>query len=666
MSQKIVLKKKTLSPIHLENQDDEDCVVIDAQKKPLANGPFSAKIRGGLSISVAKSGYQKSIRRQYLHLANIFALLWFEVGLLYPPLMSNLINRLIVIAGEDCAANLKFLHWIDEKISFLRQKKKTGHLTEMDLCIVTTVMVQTPKTRISSWLKSVFYDGLNHPLICSQVESLYPGILDLKTNFDQLDLFEGYKNALLSIYPLLSIRYAIKAHIENRSYLNLIWSHLLKIKDDEHMKLFYRWYTKEKNENRIYLVLAHVYFIDPGSFQVNEIDESHLKIYLNEWKDAICNGKVKIPYWMIDMHTLEGKKKGMNVIDFATMGSRIENIWPPLFNKKWLDIYISLKKATTLINVREKENNLVTKREFSQNNLMPKLEFSQNKKKIFIKKKENLTVLHTDKEFIFISDEILSIIKGPKVPRGQLITAAYKPYVYLPREAPQWVFKGPFTIKRLSNVMKLERRYRTFKKLGSQVIDVELMKDSSQSFWIRYKNLATVHPDQWQTETKHDKINNMDVEIIKRESLGFSKLSQLPKAEIEKILFDGDHPFYLTFLDATLLGCGDLGEHNSLVVNWGTSHSVVPWSCYLIDYDDSTTRKTFQTYYDVYARHCSSQKILFDHRVPTISHLINARIALYKQKQSELEKSLGSNLNQIISEMEKVYMNKSSNQMKGN
>ena len=60
--------------------------------------------------------------------------------------------------------------------------------------------------------------------------------------------------------------------------------------------------------------------------------------------------------------------------------------------------------------------------------------------------------------------------------------------------------------------------------------------------------------------TPHDKINNLDVEIIIRESLGFHQLSKLSINEIEKILFDGDNPFYLTFLDAALFGCGDMGE----------------------------------------------------------------------------------------------------------
>src|SRR6185312_6040337 len=101
MNLKIVLKKKEIVPIKLES-DSDDCLIIDQTILPVAKGPFSAKMRGGLSISVTKSGYQKSIRRGYYHLGNVFGLLWFEVGALYAPLMSNLINRLIIIVGEDC------------------------------------------------------------------------------------------------------------------------------------------------------------------------------------------------------------------------------------------------------------------------------------------------------------------------------------------------------------------------------------------------------------------------------------------------------------------------------------------------------------------------------------------------------------------------------------
>ena len=685
MNPKIVLKKKVLTPIDLEGQEEKDCVLIDPSIVPVANGPFSAKMRGGLSISVVKSCYQKSIRRQYLHLSNVCALLWFEVGVIYPPLMSNLINRLIVIAGEDCAANLPFLHWIDQKVGLLRQKKKNSTLNEMDVCLVTSVMNQVPKTRISSWLKSVFYDGLNHPIICDQVEHVYPGILDLKNNYDQLDMFQAYLNALSSKHPLLSIRYALKIHfnfLEKKNSVkkggqgpNLIWTHLLKMKNDEHMQLFYRWYTKEKNENRIYLVLAHVYLIQPQSFQMDPIDESQMTLYVNEWKNLIQIGKVKIPAWMIDMHTQEGKKKGMNSVNFAVVGAHIENIWMPLYNSNWLDIYSQLKdvvvpQSKTVDMIVHESKNVDVIEKLTLKKRLPVTK-SVLLKKVIVDTHPPILPFF-EKGIKCLNNELLTIIKGPQVPRGQLITASYKPYVYLPREDPKWVYKGPFASKRLPRLIVLEKRYQAFKMLGSQVIDLELMKDPENSYWIRYENLATVPPEKWQTQTKYDKINQIDVHIIQRDSLGFSQLSKLPPIQIEKILFDDPNPFYLTFLDATLLGCGDLGEHNTLVRNFLANHlSDGKNSCnkkdddngndhtsiYLIDYDDSTTKTCFQTYYDVYARQCSSQKKLFDNRVPGLKHQILERLSLYKQKQSQLENCLGFSLSQIILEMEVVYYN---------
>ena len=662
MKPKIFLKKKVLATIDVEEYQC-DGVVIDSSIVPVANGPFSARMRGGLSISVVKSAYQKSIRREYFHLANICALLWSEVGVLYPPLMSNLINRLIVIACEDCAANLKFLHWVDRQVTLLREKKKQGSLNEKDLCLVTSLMSKVPKTRISSWLKSVFYDGLNSASVSDDVEAIYPGIVSLKANYDQLNVFEAYRNALLCEYPLLSIRYAMKIHIDFSEKKNnkkgdknelcspsLIWNHLLKIKNDEHMQLFHKWYIKEKNENRIYLVLAHVYLIQPDSFQMDEIDESETKLYMNEWKNLIIDGKVKIPNWMIDMHTSEGKKKGMNSIDFACVGSKIENIWMPLYNPDWIKIYDRVKNVSTVSQML-----ILEKKELLPKKLPPK--------KLPLVKKQNVKKQSIQQPLINFSEipicqilttDQLSMIQKPQVPRGQLITAIYKSYVYLPREDPEWVYKGPFKQNKLPRLILLHKRYQALKILGANVLDLELMKDQNNCYWIRYKNIATVKPEKWKTKTTHDKINNIHVEIIQRESLGFTQLSKLPIAEIEKILFDNDYLFYLTFLDATLFGCGDLGNNNVLVVNYLNGGKPI---CYLIDYDDSTTKTSFENIYSVYAKNHKKNKILFDARVPNIKPYILERLRLYRQKQSELENCLGFSLSPIIDQMEKVYQN---------
>jgi len=657
MNLKIVLKKKEIVPIKLES-DSDDCLIIDQTILPVAKGPFSAKMRGGLSISVTKSGYQKSIRRGYYHLGNVFGLLWFEVGALYAPLMSNLINRLIIIAGEDCAANLKFLHWIDQKVSLFRQKKISGCLTPQDLCLVTTMMVKSSKTRVSSWAKGVFYDGLNHPAVCHQVEDLYPGIRDLVLELDQVDRYKAYLSSLTSLYPLLSIRYAFMAHVkEEKSVVNLIWGHLLKMKNDEHTQLLYRWYQKEKSENRIYLILAHVYVCQPDWFEMVDVDESSGELMMSEWNHLINYGEIKIPKWMIDMHTQEGKKNGMNGKDFAEVGSQIENMWMPLCNPHWIKIYQDVKivphspidgetvSSSVKVMKTQSDSVKVTKIPITVKVTKIPITLKVSKSEHLIEKK----VTHIDSfvESGVLTHEMLSIIKSPGVPRGQLITASYKPYVYLPRDLSKWVFKGPFPLKREARLKMLKRRYDTFKILGSSVINVELMKGEDQMLWVRYQNLATVNPSEWKTETKHDNMNDLDVEIIIRESLGFRQLSKLPVNEIEKILFDGDQPFYLTFLDAALLGCGDMGDHNTLISGG------LP---YLIDYDDSTTRPSFGNYYDVYRKTSIAQKKMFDKRVPTILEKILTRIAFYKENQSHLEKCLGTSLNKTLGEIESVYI----------
>jgi len=238
---------------------------------------------------------------------------------------------------------------------------------------------------------------------------------------------------------------------------------------------------------------------------------------------------------------------------------------------------------------------------------------------------------------------------GPTVPRGQKVTSVWKPYVYLPKEYSQWVFKGPFLPKRFERLKKLERRYRAFKLLGTPVINLEILDDYLGQKWVRYDNVATTPCDQWITKCEHDNINKIDVQTIVRESLGFCQLSKMPASESECLLFDGDRPIYLGFLDASLLGCGDMGEHNALVVNGD--------KCYIIDYDDSTTKKGFESYYDVYRGiKSNAQKNMFDRRVPTIKSLIDGQIKFYRSLQSQLEILLGEKLEKTISEMEKVFL----------
>ena len=622
--------------------------------EPNAKGMFSAKMRGGCSISVAKSVLQKSIRRGYCDLANISGLLWFETGLLLVGLLTNLINRLIVIAGEDCGANLKFLHWVNNQVNSLRQLRKkvkgqdlaNAQQLKIIICQTITGMAQSPKTRISSWMNGVFYDGLNCEEVVPMVENIYPGILQLKTQLDSKP-DQAHQLALTSKYPLLSIRYAVKAHIEeNKTLITLIWKRLFEIKDDENIRLFNRWYNDE-NEGRIYLVLAHIYICHPNWFDHSDwtYKEPSLNDLLN-LENRAYHQDIEIPEWMIDLHTVEGKKKGMNKADFANVGSKIENIWMPMFSQKWIDVYETLKKMQPSVS---KPTKTVIPPAAKIKIIMKKIPIKtkllvQPKIKI-IEKKSSLA------DTLVLDEKILNIIMSSTVPRGQKITSSWKPYVYLPKEYPHWVFKGPFLPKRFERLDKLNKRYLAFKLLGTPIVDLEILTDYQGQKWVKYKNIATTPPDQWVTKTEYDKINQMEVQTIVRESLGFMQLSKLSHSEAENLLFNGHNPLYLAFLDATLFGCGDLGEHNALVVQGS------PSSCYIIDYDDSTTRTEFKTYYDVYRGiKSNAQKIMFDQRVPTIKSAIITRIQLYKSLQSQLESCLGEDLKKIIDEMEKVYV----------
>ena len=656
----------------MESKSTMSQLVLNSQILPVAKGMFSAKIRGGASISVAKSSLQKSIRRGQIDLAQISGLLWFETGLLLVGLMTNLVNRMIVIAGEDCSVNLQFLHWIDAQITEIRllRKKMKGQdvanaqILKEKISHMIAAMVTVPKTRISSWLKAVFYDGLNCPQTQDQVESVYPGLNDLKTKYDLLTE-KAHSTALASKYPLLSIRYAVKALLNKKEgELNEAWTNLLKIKDDANIRLFYKWF-KNENEERIYLILAHIYVCHPDWFDHSDWTcETPSATQLSKWEDMAFNKEIKIPMWMVDLHTVEGKKLGMNKIDFAQVGSKIENIWKPMYVQKWIDVYETLKKIETMgagnppippLFTENKKGILGGLLAKIPIKLKPSIKITLKKKSdedkktpIVSKEKTTLTVVNDSG---VLDEKFLSIITAPSVPRGQKVTSAWKPYVYLPKEYPKWVFKGPFAPKRFDRLEKLKRRYEAFKLLGTPVIDLDILDDHKGYKWVRYSNVASTSPDQWKTKSEHDKINNIDVQTIIRESLGFKQLSKLDSSLSVQLLFEGDHPLYIAFLDASLFGCGDMGEHNALVVSGSKP------ACYIIDYDDTTTKKEFHSYYDVYRGIKSkAQKNMFDLRVPTIKKLITDRIQLYRLIQAKLEQTLGESLEKTIGEMEKVYV----------
>jgi hypothetical protein len=323
-------------------------VTIDNDILPIGNGPFSSKIRGGFSLSVAKSGLQKSIRRGDRHMAYLFALLWFEVGELYPPIMTNLINRLLIICVEDCATNISLFKWIDEKIMYIRKNRGKMDTTNLKshICHVVDVLVESPKTRIASWAKAVYYTALRERSI--ELYEIYPELKKIKIESDKCPSeLKSYICVSKSQYPLLSVYYAIEAHdAKNKKLLDSIWNY---IECDNIVTIFKKWYLKETSERLIYLIIAHVYMYNKIFFDKKEITMSlPPEKVLHEFNNVLLNGKITIPPWAIDMHTYEGRKNGKGCSNFANEGSHIENIWDPLYNKQYVSIYNALKNNCKL------------------------------------------------------------------------------------------------------------------------------------------------------------------------------------------------------------------------------------------------------------------------------------------------------------------------------
>jgi hypothetical protein len=563
---------------------------------PIFNGLMGgSKIRGGIDVDIAKSAFQKAIRRGEFVLAWTMGLRLHEF--IDVPngksIRSNLINRLPVICGEDIGlANLSMIKKVDVFLEILRddvyKKEYKTFLIEL-----ITFMCASKKSRLVSHVNATYYEAVCKGEIQLKMIKIENNLyVDVNDNQDRENLniikwllhnAKDDEEKMGTWYYMKMISNSNNKYKISRGYpkkrmilsnpIFYVWNMLLE-KNNEIIDILYKFYLYE-NENHIYLNLGLL------TWFYNDVPQEEIDINsIIDQYDGIENiiskatyHDICIPEYAIDKHTKKGKMNGKNSTVFALEGSLVTN--KPEWMRKWDYLEVIYKKMRGITN--EDYDEIVSG----------------------ILNKEQV-------------DNIL------KCPNGQILTSSWKKYVFIPKHE-EFVYKGPWNaeemLRKKDKMRKLKFRFDICKKYGKNILIGEILKDELNQYWIKYPRISSIEPDKWIITSVIDKINNKMIDVVDRKSMGFLQLSYFSDQEdiMKKYLFE-EYKLYCDLILLYLLNVGDTGLYNILISNE---------KCYIIDIDDDTTKTEFSEIWHVFGRKPSSTV------VDVISKCLNDEVLTY-------------------------------------
>jgi hypothetical protein len=571
----------------------------DFVMKPEFSGMFNSSCRG-VSVDVLKSWLQKAIRRGLEEDAIYSGLCLFSFYLeegLAPlqrevdvgkwsgrSIFSNLLNRLVVIAGEDIGIGaLASLPLIDGYVDFFREEITEENFTDCVLQFINLVvfMCRQPKSRLVSTSRVLIQDK---PFMEEIVPELSGWKEEIEKNVDPVDrvIYVLQNRDRGELFSFLAVRYAYELHlskekevIERRMGKDIkkkrkvssfivykLWNVYLD-DGDELIQLLYRWYTSE-NENWIYLVLATLTFV---TAEVNRgcVMNKKMDLSLKELYQRALQSDLSPPDWAVDKHTKEGRNKGKGAMDFAKEGARIENAWH--YSPEILEI----------LYMRNKEEDDKRVGKSLAKKVTPPVEREE-----------------TPLEYDFtLSEEEEKEIRASL--RGQLLTSANKRPVYLTRE---YAYKGPYPDEKKfrQRFVCLRKRMDELEKLETKFLRMSFGKDSKDGLWMRSKNIANKPYSEWTFTEKEGGLERGLVKIVNKESMGIKELHSADEQTITEVLF-GKEFMFLSYLNAVLLGVGDQNLRNNLLLEGEEGYT-----SYLIDLEDNTGRKEITCWSGVFSK----------------------------------------------------------------
>jgi hypothetical protein len=589
-------------------------------------GIFSAVARGNIKFDVVKSGLQKGIRRNIPDLAVPLALRGLEIGFMHKSVMSNLLNRMIVICGEDIGpACLPAISRVDQMITQLRTKKLETEADrkdmEMMLGLLVSYMCSQKKTRVLSFLKSYYGVALqSHPDLVDA---------DIVAVFRQIDGCGGnnlqkWERALESSYPYISVYYALRMlsdkdtkitgvnmmpllgrKTNKANTVHACWLKIFeKVTDKETCKILFKWFHGESEEH-IYLMYAHVLLME---FDKCGTEMVGFETSMEKWHRMAYEDNIDIPDFVVDRHTKQGRTKGADKLSFALEGSKVEREYFGFLRlEEMRRVYVEIKK-------REDED-------------------AEQQEKALVKPKGKKTEeISIDRLRSVIpvgewTEEHEKAIALDSTYVGQVVCAKWKPQTYMIREGPLKgkIVKGPFALK--EKMITLAGRVQGFKLMGCRTPDMIFMLDDQSRVWVQMTAFANRPVEEWQFELQMDNIVGKMVKTVRRSSLGSRQMMDKPMEEIREFMF-GDYFLYGDYIIAAVFGCGDMGVWNCLA---GDTEALI------IDFDDSTTRTKIENAWDIFAK-CPYKKHqeMFDMGMKTTIDRIRTVIASLQENRQKL------------------------------
>lgn len=300
----------------------------EEKREALFRGIFSSITRSGYGTDVLKSALQKWIRRGETLKALMASFDLYDLGLIGKPIMTNLWNRISIIAAEDIGpANP------DLALAIISNERREPTY----LGAIVQLMSQSSKTRVLSHLWRTYATpegmamgrelgikedrlGTGSPVEWRErdPEELKPIVemfsLRLKERDDRVFYWLG---------QFLERCQGMKVHPRNRRTKPeaIIWQ--LLTKNRSYLLPLVKAYFDHK-ENRPFLTLG-VLLAMSGEGRALSLDS-----YASEWRDyvqpfLIGEYELVVDDYCIDKHTKKGRSQGKGRGDFVREGAKIVN-----------------------------------------------------------------------------------------------------------------------------------------------------------------------------------------------------------------------------------------------------------------------------------------------------------------------------------------------------
>lgn len=322
-------------------------------------GPSKGGISNhGYTTDVLASALQKYIRRGHFHKALYVAvqLMEFDTILAAKGLVTRTLNRLRVILFEDIGVANPGLLPIFHKY-YIRLNEKRDDFKTLEKII--WLFARSPKSRLCSDIKAMYFVDDNWKKIYNTDD-----VLDIEDEIEYkfqegdgkrvrrwaLGVLSGLCKKTMHVFYWVNKMYVNKdvevaTRYRSKNPINLLFEILFAYsEDDKRLKknleiCFEYWkFFKNHRDSMIFVIYPVLLCIKNTNWDIdNTIPDD-----LDAWEKERDN-KRKIDSYCYDVHTVEGKKAGMDAKDFALQGALVKNEDMTLFDPVFRRMYLTSK-----------------------------------------------------------------------------------------------------------------------------------------------------------------------------------------------------------------------------------------------------------------------------------------------------------------------------------